>query len=201
MCRKSLGSKSRAAPVDDQPLFRRSEYKAQQLVKGDFSNVVRLPKYVELPEWLASNTFDFFKLVNMFYDVVSHDCTVAKCPVMGAGPVHEFHWSDLQRKTVRLSGPQYVDYVLSQVQSILNDQRIFPTKVAVPFTSDFGQTLRVIYLQLFRVLAHLFWSHYKVLVDLRLEAHLNSVFAHFMCFCSEFELLDRKDIVCMHDYL
>ncbi|PVU86579.1 hypothetical protein BB560_006655, partial [Smittium megazygosporum] len=126
-------------------------------------------------EWLAFNTVEFFMLTNLFYDVVSSECITnskhGKCEVMRAGK-EEFWWTDTQRRAVRLSAPHYVDYVLSQVQSVLSDETLFPTKMGVPFPQrEFIPTLRIVYLQLFRVLAHIMWNHYQILVDLTLEAH------------------------------
>ncbi|OMJ14748.1 MOB kinase activator-like 1-like protein [Smittium culicis] len=178
------------------------EFKESKLVKGDFKNVVALPKYVDIHEWIASNTFDFFNLVNMFYGVVSENCTSSTCSIMGAGPNCEFLYSDNQRKVVRLPAPQYVDYVMSQIQSLILDESIFPTKKAAnAFPKDFFNTLKTIYLQLFRVLAHIYWNHYKVAADLRIEAHLNSLFMHFIYFSTEFDLLDKKELACMSDYI
>ncbi|KAJ1918060.1 Maintenance of ploidy protein mob2 [Mycoemilia scoparia] len=183
------------------PLFIHPKFSSAHLVKGSFKGVVQLPKYVDVNEWLASNTFEFFNLINLFYGIITNFCTMSECSIMNAGPLHEYTWTDTQRKTVKLSAPQYIDYVLSQVQTMLDDERAFPTKSRSEFPRDFGITLRVIYRQLFRVLAHIYWSHYEVLVNLRCEGHLNSLFAHFISFAKEFDLIDKKELVPMSDLI
>ncbi|PVU86153.1 hypothetical protein BB559_006633 [Furculomyces boomerangus] len=182
------------------PLFMKHEFASSMLVKGDFNNLVKLPKYVDLYEWLAINTFDFFNLINMFYGVVSEECTNNSCPIMSAGQ-SEFYWSDTQRKAIKLPATQYVDYVLSQIQTIIMDEKIFPTRAGYPFQKDFRLTLRTIFLELFRVIAHIYWNHYDVIVNLRLESHINSTFIHFIYFTSEYDLIDKKDLSSMEDFI
>ena len=48
--------------------------------------------------------------------------------------------------------------------------------------------------QLLRVFAHLYHAHYPQILHLRSEGHFNSLFAHFLAFGKEYELLDPKDI-------
>ncbi|ORX71314.1 Mob1/phocein [Linderina pennispora] len=117
------------------------------------------------------------------------------------GPHTEYTWTDTQRKTIKLSAPQYIDYVLSQIQTTLNEERVFPTKVGSEFPKEIRHTLNIIYKHLFRILAHIYWSHYPELLNLRMERHINSLFAHFISFVKEFDLLDRKDLAPMADLI
>ncbi|KAJ1827454.1 Maintenance of ploidy protein mob2, partial [Coemansia sp. RSA 2703] len=114
---------SSAAAKNQPPLFLRKNHALSHLVKGSFKGVVQLPKYTDLNEWLSINTFEFFNLVNMFYGVVTDFCTINGCPTMSAGPNTEYTWTDTQRKTIKLAAPQYIDYVLSQIQTTLDDER------------------------------------------------------------------------------
>lgn len=51
------------ARVAAKPLFLCKPFVTSQLVKGSFSTIVVLPKYVDQGEWLALNgTWDFLKL-------------------------------------------------------------------------------------------------------------------------------------------
>lgn len=50
------------------------------------------------------------------------------------------------------------------------------------------------YRQLLRVFAHIYHAHYTQILHLRSEPHFNSLFAHFLAFGKEYELLDIKDI-------
>lgn len=198
---KQSGATSSAGLRSQPPLFLRKNFALGHLVKGSFKGVVQLPKYTDLNEWLSINTFEFFNLINMFYGVVTDFCTINDCPAMSAGPNTEYTWTDTQRKTIKLAAPQYIDYVLSQMQTTLDDEYMFPIKIGAGFPKEFRGTLLVIYRHLFRVLAHIYWSHYEELLNLRIEGHVNSLFAHFISFSKEFDLLDRKDMAPMMDLI
>ena len=58
----------------------------------------------------------------------------------------------------------------------------------------FPSTVKHVYRQLLRVFAHLYHAHYPQILHLRSEPHFNSLFAHFLAFGKEYELLDVKDI-------
>ena len=45
-----------------------------------------------------------------------------------------------------------------------------------------------------RVFAHIFHSHYTHLLHLHSEPHFNSLFAHFLAFGKEYDLLEVKDV-------
>ncbi|KAJ2607519.1 Maintenance of ploidy protein mob2 [Coemansia sp. RSA 1365] len=198
---KQSSAQASAVAKGQPPLFLRKDYALSHLVKGSFKGVVQQPKYTDLNEWLAINTFEFFNLVNLFYGVVTDFCTIGECPTMSAGPSTEYTWTDTQRKTIKLAAPQYIDYVLSQIQTTLDDERVFPTKIGSGFPKDIRATLSVIYRHLFRILAHIYWSHYVELLNLKIEGHVNSLFAHFVSFVKEFDLLERKDMTPMVDLI
>ena len=48
--------------------------------------------------------------------------------------------------------------------------------------------------RLFRVYAHIYHQHFKEIVSLGEEAHLNTSFKHFVYFIQEFELIDKKEL-------
>ena len=39
-----------------------------------------------------------------------------------------------------------------------------------------------------------YWAHFTSYVHLSLEGHLNSLFAHFVAFGREFDLIDNRDV-------
>lgn len=49
--------------------------------------------------------------------------------------------------------------------------------------------------------AHVYHSHYDKMLSLCQEAHFNTLFAHFVSFGREFDLLDRKDIGPMQELI
>ncbi|KAG8944062.1 Maintenance of ploidy protein mob2 [Tulasnella sp. 424] len=113
---------------------------------------------------------------------------------MAAGNSLDYTWIDSNRKQVKLPAPTYVDYVFTWVQNLLEDKTIFPTDSGRPFPPTFASTAKHIYRQLLRVFAHIFHSHYVHLLHLQSEPHFNSLFAHFLAFGKEYDLLDIKDI-------
>ncbi len=54
--------------------------------------------------------------------------------------------------------------------------------------------MRTIFKRLFRVYAHIYHSHWDVMVSLGAEAHLNTCFKHFMYFTHAFALIDKKEL-------
>lgn len=62
------------------------------------------------------------------------------------------------------------------------------------FHPSFPATIRTVYRQLLRVFAHIYHAHYEQILHLRSEPHFNSLFAHFLAFGREYELLEARDI-------
>jgi len=164
------------------------------LVKGNFKTIVMLPKYVDVTEWVAVNMFDFYQNLNLFYGVVAECCTPAACPTMAAGPNLDYTWIDHTRKQVKLPAPTYIDYVMTWLQNLLDDEAVFPTKSVQEFAPAFPSTTKHMFRQMLRVFAHIYHAHYRDILHLRSEPHFNSLFAHFLAFGREYELLDLKDI-------
>ncbi|KAJ7432797.1 Mob1/phocein [Mycena galericulata] len=176
------------------PLYLCSPFVEAALVKGNFKTIVMLPKYVDIMEWVAVNIFDFYTNLNEFYGVLTEFCTQQNCPTMSAGTTLNYTWINQDRKHVHLPAPTYIDYVMTWVQNMLDDDNVFPTKSGQDFPPSFPSTVKHIYRQLLRVFAHIYHAHYAQILHLRSEPHFNSLFAHFLAFGSEFELLEMKDL-------
>jgi MOB kinase activator 1 len=86
------------------------------------------------------------------------------------------------KKPVKISAPEYVDYLMTWVQNQLDDESIFPSKIGVPFPAKFQGIVKNIFKRLFRVYAHIYHSHFPKIVSLGEEAHLNTSFkvSHFI---------------------
>jgi MOB kinase activator 1 len=80
------------------------------------------------------------------------------------------------------------------VQDQLDDETLFPSKIGVPFPPNFQTIAKTILKRLFRVYAHIYHQHFKEIVSLGEEAHLNTSFKHFVYFIQEFELIDKKEL-------
>lgn len=115
---------------------------------------------------------------------------------------------------MKLPAPQYIDYVLTWVEGLIKDESVFPTKAGTSqslpacarlvqvlmfrstgreFSPNFPSVARHIYTQLLRIFAHLYHAHYPIFLHLSSEGHLNSLFAHFLTFGREFDLLEEKE--------
>ncbi|KAF4617865.1 hypothetical protein D9613_005760 [Agrocybe pediades] len=183
----------RTSPIP-RPLYLSRPFVEAALVKGNFKTIVMLPKYVDIMEWVAMNIFDFYTNLNEFYGVIAECCTQQSCPTMMAGPTLSYTWINQERKNVHLPAPTYIDYVMTWIQNLLNDEATFPTKSGHDFPQTFPSTVKHVYRQMLRVFAHVYHAHFHQLLHLRSEPHFNSLFAHFLAFGREYELLDMKDV-------
>ncbi|CAE6457952.1 unnamed protein product [Rhizoctonia solani] len=173
------------------------KYAEATLGSGNLRLAVVLPEGEDLNEWLAVHTVDFFNHLNMLYGTVTEFCTPQQCPIMSAGPRYEYLWEDgvTYKKPTKLSAPDYVDALMNWVQSLLDDEKVFPNKIGVPFPKNFQSTVKTIVRRLFRVYAHLYSHHFEQISALGIEAHLNTSYRHFFLFINEFDLVDKKELV------
>uniref|UniRef100_A0A8C7XT84 MOB kinase activator 2a n=1 Tax=Oryzias sinensis TaxID=183150 RepID=A0A8C7XT84_9TELE len=110
-----------------------------------------------------------------------------------------YYWYDEKGRKTKCTAPQYVDFVMSLCQKLVTDEEIFPTKYGKEFPNSFESLVKKICRYLFHVLAHLYWAHFKETVALDLQGHLNTLFAHFVVFVREFNLVDPKETCIMDD--
>src|SRR5712672_1368672 len=86
------------------------------------------------------------------------------------------------------------------ISPCLRQSRLLTYRVRAPhltgqdFPASFPATIKHVYRQLLRVFAHIYHAHYPQILHLRSEPHFNSLFAHFLAFGREYELLDIKDV-------
>ncbi|SPQ93433.1 unnamed protein product (mitochondrion) [Plasmodiophora brassicae] len=166
------------------------------LGSGDMAMAVKLPKGEDMNEWLAVNTVDFYKYISLLYGTIAEFCTAESCPAMSAGDAFQYLWADgvKIKKPIKCSAPEYVDHLMSWVESQLNDEHIFPLQIGAPFPKNFQtQIIPTLFKRLFRVYAHLYHEHFTKMQALGAEAHLNTCFKHFMFFVREFNLIDKKE--------
>eukprot|EP00741_Cyanophora_paradoxa_P011509 tig00020557_g11118.t2 len=173
------------------------------LGSGNLREAVALPPGEDLNEWLAINTVDFYNQINLLYGTITEFCTPQECPVMSAGPKYEYLWADgvLIKKAVKCSAPEYVEYLMTWVESLLEDESIFPTRPGAPFPKSFGSIVRNVFKRLFRVYGHIYHHHFRKIVSLGEEAHLNTCFKHFMYFIKEFDLVEKKELAPLADLI
>ncbi|KAG6853924.1 hypothetical protein C0991_012414 [Blastosporella zonata] len=168
--KESLGPSSEPSSPGAKPLYLSSPFADAALVKGNFKTIVMLPKYVDIMEWVAVNS-----------------AWKSRIPL-------NYNWTSQGGKQVALSAPTYIDSVMSSIQNLLEDEHVFPTKSNQVFHPSFPSTIKHVYRQLLRVFAHLYHAHFQQILHIRAEPHFNSLFAHFLAFGREYELLEVKDI-------
>lgn len=146
---------------------------------------------------------DFYNQINLLYGSITDWCTKASCPIMSAGSKYEYHWADgVKVKTpVALSAPDYVEALMDWIQALLDNEKIFPSRTDVPFPKHFESVVKQIFKKLFRVYAHIYYSHFQKIVSLGEEAHLNTCFKHFYFFIVEFDLVERKEMEPLKDLI
>ena len=105
------------------------------------------------------------------------------------------------KKPLQVSAPQYVTYLMDWCQSCLDNDKLFPSRVDVPFPKHFESVVKQIFKRLFRVYAHIYYSHFHKIVALGEEAHLNTCFKHFFYFISEFKLVDKKELAPLQELI
>lgn len=160
------------------------------------SVAVELPKGENLNEWLALNTIEFFNEISLLYGCLTEFCTSKTCPTMSAGPVYEYLWADGNKtsKPLKVSASKYIDYLMTWVENQIHNEKLFPNEVDTKFPTNFKKIVRVIFKRLFRVYAHIYHSHFRDLMFLEAEPHLNTSFKHFIFFVDEFDLIDDKEL-------
>lgn len=168
------------------------------LVKGSFRTIVSLPRYCDVNEWVAVNLVDFFNSLNLILSLTTECCNANVCPTMSAGPGMDYTWTSMTggtKKQVKVPAPQYIDYVMTWAEKLLSDEATFPTKAGREFNPNtFPSSARHLYTQFLRILAHLYHAHFDHFVHLSSEGHVNSLFAHFLQFGVEFDLMDPKEL-------
>ena len=107
----------------------------------------------------------------------------------------EYLWKDTKeyKSPAKLPAPEYIDMLMSWVEEQLNDASMFPTQENAPYPRNFQTIVKNIFRRLFRVYAHVYYSHFDKIVNLGAEAHLNSCFKHFILFVTEFDLVDARE--------
>jgi len=185
----------KAHPASNGNRTKLSEYAKATLGSGNMQNAVALPKGEDLNEWLAVNTVDFFNEISLLYGTITEFCTPQTCEHMSAGSTFKYLWADGRKilKPIDVSAPEYVDLLMTWVETQLNDETIFPLQLGTPFPKDFQKIVKVIFKRLFRVYAHIYHSHFQKIVGLGADAHLNTCFKHFIYFVQEFKLIDPKE--------
>jgi MOB kinase activator 1 len=69
------------------------------------------------------------------------------------------------------------------------------------FPRDLLMTVRSIFKQLFRILAHIYHAHYDKILHMSAESHLNTLMAHVFAFIKEFDLVEKKELAPLQELM
>jgi len=163
---------------------------------------VQLPEGEDLNEWIAVNTVHFYNAANMIYGTCAEFCTDESCKTMSAGR-NEYLWKDDKnyKKPTKVTAPQYIDLLLNWVNEQISDPALFPVDENAKFPRNFMSRVKDIYKRLFRLYAHIYYSHFEKISSIGAKAHLNTCFKHFVFFILEFKLVDDKDLAPLKNFI
>lgn len=80
------------------------------------------------------------------------------------------------------------------IEQMINNPELFPSDVS-KFKKNFKDYVKKIFNKMFRVFAHIYFSHFDEIQELGIDKHLNTAFKHFMLFSNEFELVEKSETV------
>jgi MOB kinase activator 1 len=198
-------------PVHNAPVKGDKQQKLHNTIKatmkatlggGDLRKTVQLPEGEDLNEWIAVNTVHFYNAANMIYGTCAEFCTAASCPNMTAGR-NEYLWKDgnQYKKATKVAAPVYIDLLLNWVNEQISNPKLFPVDEKASFPSNFIPKVKDIYKRLFRLYAHIYYSHFDKVCSIGAKAHLNTCFKHFVFFVLEFKLVEDKDLAPLKNFI
>ncbi|KAK5990673.1 Maintenance of ploidy protein mob2 [Cladobotryum mycophilum] len=197
---------------------------AKHIVKGNFMTLSARPKTVEQGEWLAHQVVEHYRNLWNFVHVVhakeedgTSICNSTSCPKMSAGVNHSFTWLNSRREPVELPAHEYMTLMQRWISGKVDDSAIFPTDpsgvsfsnyIAVSnqgepeyvgkrsgFPEKFIDVCQMVFRQMFRVYAHLYWAHFtEPFYHLNLEKQLNSCFSHFLLTATALDMLGKPEL-------
>ncbi|KAM3915016.1 MOB kinase activator 3C-like [Leptodactylus fuscus] len=172
--------------------------KAQASLKSglDLRSVVQLPPGENINDWIAVHVVDFFNRINLIYGTMSEFCTERSCPIMSGGLRYEYRWQDELKfkKPTKVSAPLYMNLLMDWIETMINNEDIFPTRTGIPFPKNFQQVCTKIVTRLFRVFVHVYIHHFDGIISVGAEAHVNTCYKHFYYFITEFSLVDHREL-------
>lgn len=195
------GEKQTLKPVKTHGTLKRatlSKLTQRTLGSGNLRLAVECPPDEDIDEWLAANTVDFFNEISLLYGLVIDDAAQFTKPGEGFPPGFEYRWGESNtKKPIRVSSPEYVDYVMTWVEDQLDNEAIFPTLEDEDFPDNFIDYMKDIYKRLFRIFAIMYHRHFHVFEELEAQAHLNTCFKHFLFFCLRYDLVEDKELLAL----
>lgn len=109
------------------------EENAKLGVKGNMMPLAAAPAMVDVPEWLAHQTVEQYRLLEKFIQVIQEldkgqkICNQETCPTMSAGRHIAYTWMNNEGKAIRVPAHQYTMLVQRWIIGKIHDPSAFPT--------------------------------------------------------------------------
>jgi len=106
-----------------------------------------------------------------------------------------FFYKETNKSKIKCSAPEYINFTFNEINLLIADPEIFPTKYGYPFKENFvNSTIKRILKMLINVLCH-FYTHkvFARLYEQSLHTRLNRVFSHAILLIKHAELKDVVD--------
>ncbi|KAF7548693.1 hypothetical protein G7046_g8584 [Stylonectria norvegica] len=171
------------------------------------------------------NLWNFVKILHEKEEDGTSICNSSTCPRMSAGVNHSFTWLNSRREPVELPAHEYMTLMQRWISGKIDDTNIFPTdpsgvsyshnpsltttplsQLTNPgepewigkrsgFPDKFVEVCQMVFRQMFRVYAHLYWAHFsEPFYHLNLEKQLNSCFSHFVLTATALDMLKPAEL-------
>ncbi|KAK3393722.1 Mob1/phocein [Podospora didyma] len=167
---------------------------------------------------------NLWNFVRVVYDKEENGrtlCNSTSCPRMSAGPNHSYTWLNNRLEPIELPAFEYITLMQRWISGKIDDTKIFPSEASgvsyahnsqittvsllngpdewvgkrSGFPKEFFSICQTIFLQMFRVYAHLYWAHFvEPFYHLNLEKQLNSCFSHFVLTATALDLLKPQEL-------
>ena len=165
-----------------------------QLRFAGAATAVKLPRGASAELWIDIHMVDFVNEAATMWSLVENQCG-ARCAdrQMSAGGRRFYEWESGDPPVV-LSAVDYARQTLEYAAASIEDPRLFPTDERTPYPPDFLEHAKKICVDLVRIYAHVYHSHFSAIVALRCDQVVNDVFRRFVLFVLEFQLVDRLEL-------
>ncbi|KAK0734433.1 Mob1/phocein [Lasiosphaeria miniovina] len=167
------------------------------------------------------NLWNFVRVIYEKEENGKSICDATSCPRMSAGTNHSYTWLNNRFEPIELPAFEYITLMQRWISGKIDDTKMFPTEASgvsfahnpqitttsllngpdewvgkrSGFPKEFFSICQTIFLQMFRVYAHLYWAHFiDPFYHLNLEKQLNSCFSHFVLTATALDLLKPSEL-------
>ncbi|KAL9592012.1 MAG: hypothetical protein Q9179_007146 [Wetmoreana sp. 5 TL-2023] len=132
------------------------EAQAKLSVKGNFIPLAAKPVYLDLGDWIAHQTVEQCRLMQLFLAVIQEVnghtgmqvCNPSGCPTMSAGRHYTYTWLNNDRTPIRVPACQYIALVQRWIVGKIHDPVAFPThdpfgSSAPSFGAEYASTVKI----------------------------------------------------------